>query len=70
MLNPFIQSPSAEKHRHVTSEIEDALVQRPGSALRTAIHPSAGLWLGKLLIRIGQKLVGQDVPLKSRRENA
>jgi hypothetical protein len=33
-------------------------------------HPSMGLWVGKLLIRMGEKLAGRNAVLKTDKEKA
>jgi hypothetical protein len=70
MLNPFIQSPRTEKDRPRLTE-DEALVQLHGQSLnKDAAQPSVGLWVGKLLIRMGEKLTKEDMQLKSTRERA
>jgi hypothetical protein len=71
MLNPFIQSPHSHKTRKVRDETEESFAQMYGRSVDSASpRPSMGLFFGKLLIRMGEKLVKENVPLKSRREHA
>jgi len=70
MLNPFIQSPRTENDRPTLTD-DEALVQIYGQCLNADVsQPSVGLWVGKLLIRMGEKLAKEDMQLKSSREHA
>jgi hypothetical protein len=71
MLNPFIQVGPEEKRRKSTNEVEEYAAQVTGYSVDTASpRPPMGLWLGRLLIRMGRKLAKEDVDLKITRENA
>ncbi len=71
MLNPFIQIGTEEDRRKGANEIDKAVVQAYGHSLDTASpRPAMGLWLGRLLIRMGQKLAKEDRNLKMNRERA
>ena len=71
MLNPFIQIGTEEDRRKGASEIDKSVVQAYGHSLDTASpRPAMGLWLGRLLIRMGQKLAKEDMNLKVNRERA
>ena len=71
MLNPFLQPRSAEKTRQHRAGAEDLPAQIHGHSLDTSTpHPSMGLWIGRLLIRMGEKLAQQDIELKTTRENS
>ncbi len=71
MLNPFIQIGAEKKHRKGASEIDESAVQVYGHSVDTASpRPAMGLWLGRLLIRMGQKLAKEDINLKMKRERA
>ncbi|HEX8992549.1 MAG TPA: hypothetical protein VF784_12795 [Anaerolineales bacterium] len=70
MLNPFIQIGADEKRRKSMNEAEE-YPQMNGYSVDTASpRPPMGLWLGRLLIRMGRKLAKEDVDLKISRENA
>lgn len=71
MLNPFIQLGPKEEGNQKNAAAEEFSVQMYGHSLDTSTpRPSMGLWVGRLLIRMGQKLTKQDAQLKSIRENA
>lgn len=71
MLNPFLHPQSNEKIRQYRSPAEELTAQFQGHSLDTSSpHPSMGLWIGKLLIRMGERLSKQDIPLKSTRESS
>jgi hypothetical protein len=71
MLNPFLQSVSPEKRKKLAEESEESFAQMHGYSMDSASpRPTVGLWVGKLLIRMGQKLTKEDVPLNSNRQNA
>lgn len=70
MLNPFIQYVPREKDKGTTRGREESLAEMYAHSVDTSSpHPSMGLWVGKLLIRMGEKLAKQDMPLKTNREN-
>jgi hypothetical protein len=70
MLNPFLQPIPTEKRR-LTTATEEARAQILGHSIDTASpHPTMGLWVGKLLIRMGEKLANQDHQLKELKEHA
>ena len=70
MLNPFIHLLPPEKRQKPTLDTEESIAQTYGHSLDTASpHPSVGLLVGKLLIKMGEKLANQDQPMKSTREN-
>lgn len=71
MLNPFIQVGADEKRRKHMNEAEEYASHLTGYSVDTASpRPPMGLWLGRLLIRMGQKLAKEDADLKVTRENA
>ncbi len=71
MLNPFIQLPPDHKQRKPTPLTEESIAQLYGHSVDTASpRPSMGLWVGRLLIRMGQKLSKEDIRLKSSGEHA
>ena len=71
MLNPLIPMLPPERRRKPVPESQEALVEMYGQSANSASpRPSMGLFIGKLLIRMGQKLAKEDRPLKSSRENA
>ncbi len=71
MLNPFIQIGAEKKRRENLNQTEESVAQVYGHSLDTASpRPAMGLWLGRLLIRMGQKLAKQDMDLKIDRERA
>ncbi len=70
MLNPFMQFVEREKEKENARWREESLAEMVGHSVDTASpRPSMGLWVGKLLIRMGEKLVKQDMPLNTHREN-
>ena len=72
MLDPFLQQLPPKEPQSLFSESEEHLAQRHGRLVQgPAGHRSGpGLWLGKLLIKMGAKLAKQDVELKAMREHA
>ncbi len=71
MLNPFIQIGAEEKRRKTMNEAEEYASQLTGYSVDTASpRPPMGLWLGRLLIRMGQKLAKENADLKITKENA
>ncbi len=71
MLNPFLQSMPDEKQRQAHANNEEFNAQMYGHSLDTSKpHPSVGLWVGRLLIRMGEKLTKQDTELHSIKENS
>lgn len=71
MMNPLIPMLPPEKRRKPVPESEEAYVQMYGHSVDSASpRPSMGLFLGRLLIRMGQKLTKEELPLESSRQNA
>jgi len=69
MLNPWLQPGPTEKRRQ-NRTAQELSAQIYSHSLDTSTpRPSVGLWVGKLLIRMGEKLAKQDDQLKSIREN-
>jgi hypothetical protein len=70
MLNPFLQTQSAKKRRLIMGGNEEFVAQLQGHTLDSmSPRPSLGLWIGRLLIRMGKKLSKEDIALKSDREH-
>jgi hypothetical protein len=70
MLNPFLQTEPGKKSRKIIGGNEEYAAQQHGRSLdNMPPQPSMGLWIGRLLIRIGKKLSREDIALKSAREN-
>jgi hypothetical protein len=71
MMNPLIPMLPPEKRQKPVRESEEAYIQMYGHSVDSASpRPSMGLFLGRLLIRMGQKLTKEEFPLESSRENA
>ncbi len=72
MLNPFLNPmPTQQKPKKTVANTDESIAQTFGHSLDTASpRPSMGLLLGKLLIRMGEKLAKEETPLKSTREGA
>jgi hypothetical protein len=76
MLDPFVQIVSDEREKKLTrrtghGRIGETIAEMYGHSMDTASpRPSMGLWLGRLLIRMGEKLSNQNPSLKSDREKA
>jgi hypothetical protein len=71
MLNPFLQPIRPEKPHRTSAAAEEAAAQFHGHSLDTASpHASVGLWVGRLLIRMGKQLAHQDHELKELKERA
>ena len=71
MLDPFVQLASSEKGKKFAGPAGETFGEMYGHSIDTASpRPSVGLWVGRLLIRMGEKLAKQDIPLKRDRENA
>ena len=71
MFNPFLQTEPRKKRWQIIGGNEESTAQRQGRILDSMPEqPSVGLWMGRLLIRMGQKLAKEDVDLKISRENA
>jgi hypothetical protein len=70
MLNPYIQSPQGRKPRPAILE-EDEMLQKYGRQTAAPVRrTSVGLWVGRLLIRMGEKLTRQEESLKPIRHHA
>jgi hypothetical protein len=63
MYNPFLFPTKTERPRRLTVATEEAIAQLHGRSVDSNGHADAGLWLGRLLIRIGEKLARQDIEL-------
>jgi len=71
MFNPFLQPLPTEKRRHNPATNGDFPAEFYGHSLDTSSpRPSVGLWIGRLLIKMGEKLAKQDVELKTTRETS
>ncbi len=71
MFDPFVQIASNEKGKKLNSRAGESIVEMYGHSLDTASpRPSMGLWVGRLLIRMGEKLTKQDVSLTTNKEKA
>ncbi len=71
MLNPFIQLPPSGKPRKPQDETEEAYAQMYGTNMDCACpKPTMGLFVGKLLIRMGTKLTKEQIRMESTREHA
>lgn len=71
MLNPFFLQPESHKGKKNSAAEEEFSAQLYGHSLDTSTpRPSVGLWVGKLLIRMGHKLTKQDDELSSFKEHA
>ena len=72
MLNPIILQPERKDKRSKNSAAAPEFsTEIYGHSLDTSTpRPSVGLLVGRLLIRMGQKLAKEDVDLKISRENA
>ncbi len=70
MINPFIQNLPPKKLDGTTKN--DALAaEQYARAIENPIpRVNAGLWLGKLLIRMGEKLAKQDIEMKGTKQSA
>jgi hypothetical protein len=71
MLDPFLAPAAQRKNQADHSGRESLNVEFRGHSLDTASpRPSVGLWIGRLLIRMGEKLTGQDHELRPSRESS
>ncbi len=71
MLDPFVQFAADERDKKLTSRTGETIAEMYGHSADTASpQPSMGLWLGRLLIRMGEKLSKQDLPLRADKEKA
>ncbi len=71
MLDPFVQIVSDEREKKLTGRAGESIGEMYGHSVDTASpHPSMGLWVGKLLIKMGEKLAGKDVSLAANKEEA
>ncbi|MGE5073275.1 MAG: hypothetical protein ACM3MF_07600 [Anaerolineae bacterium] len=71
MLNPFLQPIRPQKPHRTSAAAEEAAAQMIGHSLDTASpHPSVGLLVGRLLIRMGEHLAHQNHELKDLKEHA
>ncbi len=71
MLDPFVQIVSDEREKKLTGRAGESIAEMYGHSVDTASpRPSMGLWVGRLLIRMGEKLTKQNPALKANRENA
>lgn len=71
MLDPFLQLASDERLRKLNGRTGQSIAEMYGHSIDTSTpHPSMGLWVGKLLIRMGEKLAGRNAVLKTDKEKA
>ncbi len=72
MLNPMLLQPDkVEKRKQDRAVVQEFAPLVVGHSLGTANpRPSVGLFIGRLLIRMGHKLAKQDSELKGIRQNA
>jgi hypothetical protein len=71
MLNPFLQPVPAKKQAHPQNDRDELTATLYGHSLDTAVpQANVGLWVGKLLIRMGEKLANEDIQSKKSAENA
>ncbi|MGE5072389.1 MAG: hypothetical protein ACM3MF_03100 [Anaerolineae bacterium] len=69
MLDPFVQLVSDEREKKFNGRTGESIAEIVGHSIDTASpREPMGLWLGKLLIRMGEKLAGQDSALKDTKE--
>jgi hypothetical protein len=71
MMNPYLQVPpkQAEKARKVMND-ELTAGQYAEILSKPAPRRNLGLWIGSLLIRMGNRLAQQDVEMKTSKEHA
>jgi hypothetical protein len=71
MMNPFFQIPPEKPGRNRTAmDDEMAAHQYAQTSKGSAPRKNIGLWVGKLLIRMGKKLAEQDVEMITSKERA
>ena len=71
MFNPFLQTEPRKKRWQIIGGNEESTAQKQGRILDSMPEqPSMGLWMCRLLIRMGKKLAREDTALKSAREHA
>ena len=71
MLDPFIQIVADEKGRKLNDRTGETIAEMYGHSVDTASpRPSMGLWVGRLLIRMGEKLTKQSGSLRTEKEEA
>ena len=70
MLNPFIQDLPPRRKSLVVKNRQLTAEQHTEAVEDIAPHPAPGLWLGKLLIRMGEKLTKQNIELKGTKQSA
>lgn len=70
MFNPFLQQPLPTEKRHHSQAINGDLPAGFYGHSLDKDRPSVGLRIGRLLIRMGEKLAKQDVELKTTRETS
>jgi hypothetical protein len=71
MLDPFVQIVSDEREKNIHGRTGTTIAEMYGHSIDTSTpHPSVGLWVGRLLIRMGEKLSGRSVPLSPQKEKA
>ena len=70
MLNPFLQPVPTEKHGKKRKASDVLPSEMRGHSLdASSPRQNVGLLVGKLLIRMGEKLAKEDNQLKSTRAN-
>ena len=70
MLNPYIQNLPPKRTDKTAKNDNLAAEQYARTIENSASEVDAGLWLGKLLIRMGEKLTKQHVELKGTKQSA
>ncbi len=71
MFDPFVQIAADEKGKKLTGRTGTSIAEMYGHSIDTASpRPSMGLWVGRLLIRMGERLTKQNVSLNTNKEKA
>lgn len=71
MYDPLMHMPPKDKRQDPWLDTDEAMGQMYGHSVSSASpRPSVGLFVGKLLIRMGEKLVKDETALKRIRKGA
>ena len=71
MMNPFLQIPPEKTGKNRTALDDEMAAQLYAQTIRSSTpRKNVGLWVGKLLIKMGKKLAEQDIEMKTSKEHA
>ncbi len=71
MMNPFLQVPPQQARKDRKTMNDELSAEQYAQLLsKSAPRRNLGLWIGSLLIRMGNRLAQQDIEMKTSKEHA